>query len=76
MEEGEGSSTETASEGATVSVSKLNLQPHHGAEPGHYDPNRYRIFLLSTIKHVHIYRIAQYTRVVGSYICYGVYGCA
>ena len=42
MEEGGGSSTETASEGAAVSVSKLNLQPHPGAAGpgGHYDPNR------------------------------------
>lgn len=44
-ERGEGSSTETGSEGegAAMSVSKLNIQPypsHEGGEEGHYDPNR------------------------------------
>jgi hypothetical protein len=46
-ERGEGSSTETGSEGeavATVEVARLNLQPATDTDT-HYDPNRYKLHL-------------------------------
>ncbi|CAI8039056.1 Guanine nucleotide-binding protein-like 1 [Geodia barretti] len=45
-ERGEGSSTETGSEGeavATVEVARLNLQPATADTDTHYDPNRYKL---------------------------------